>query len=178
MDAGHSRVNTFRCDIERFVRISKSCCSTAGTMVGPNLHLAVIMECAWFCGHIRSFDEGLVRRSAGSVGIRHGVPRKRSPLRTIEGRVYARLDNVRGPVDPVAGALVSNNWDQTTATTDQSGRFVVRVRRVAADEFMVLRVESGGKTACQRLAGTATGRDVLEIFLDGGRFGNQRCSSR
>lgn len=59
-------------------------------------------------------------------------------LKAIEGRVYARLDDVRGPVGPVAGATVSNNWDQTTATTDQSGRFVIRVKRVAADEFMIL----------------------------------------
>ena len=44
----------------------------------------------------------------------------------IEGRVYARFDKVRGPADAVAGAKVSNNWDQTTATTDSSGRFVIR----------------------------------------------------
>jgi hypothetical protein len=97
-------------------------------------------------------------------------------FKTIEGRVHARYDKVRGPVDPVGGAKVSNNWDQTTATTDSSGRFVIRVRRVAADEFMVLRVETGVKAACQRLAGTSTGH-VLEIFLDGGPFGHQRCQS-
>src|SRR5438093_3349160 len=96
---------------------------------------------------------------------------------TIEGRVYARFDKVRGPADPVVGAKVSNNWDQTTATTDSSGS-VIRVRRVAADEFMVLRVETGAKAACQRLAGTSTGGHVLEIFLDGGPFGHQRCQSR
>ena len=98
-------------------------------------------------------------------------------FKTVEGRVYAHFDNVRGPVDPVAGATVSNNWDQTTATTDQSGRFIIRVKRVAADEFMILRVDSGRKAACQRLAGTASPK-VLEVFLDGGRFGNQRCESR
>jgi hypothetical protein len=97
-------------------------------------------------------------------------------FKTIEGRVYARLDDVRGPVGPVAGATISNNWDQTTATTDQSGRFVIRVKRVAADEFMILRVDVGGKAACRRLAGTATGR-ILEIFLDGSPFGSQRCKS-
>jgi hypothetical protein len=97
-------------------------------------------------------------------------------FRTIEGRVYARLDDVRGPVDPVAGAAVSNNWDQTTATTDQNGRFVIRVKRVAADEFMILRVELAGRAACRRLAGTATG-PILDIFLDGSPFGSQRCES-
>jgi hypothetical protein len=97
-------------------------------------------------------------------------------FKTVEGRVYARFENVRGPVDPVAGATVSNNWDQTTATTDHRGRFVIRVKRVAADEFMVLRVDTGGKAACRRLAGTATG-PVLEIFLDGGPSGSQRGES-
>src|SRR5205807_7696332 len=77
-------------------------------------------------------------------------------FKTVEGRLYARFDEVRGPADPVVGAKVSNNWDQTTATTDSSGRFVIRVRRVAADEFMVLRVETGAQAACQRLAGTST----------------------
>jgi hypothetical protein len=98
-------------------------------------------------------------------------------FRRIEGRVYARFDRVRGPADPVGGAKVSNNWDHATATTDSSGRFVIRVRRVAADEFMVPRVETGAKAACQRLAGTSTGGHVLEIFLDGGPFGHQRCQS-
>jgi hypothetical protein len=51
-------------------------------------------------------------------------------FKTVEGRVYARLDNVRGPVDPVDGAKVSNNWEQTVATTDYSGRFVIRVNAV------------------------------------------------
>jgi len=97
-------------------------------------------------------------------------------FKTIEGRVYAGHDEVRGPVDPVAGATVSNNWDRTTATTDQSGRFVIRVKRVAADEFMILRVDVAGKAACRRLAGTATG-PILEIFLDGSPFGSQRCES-
>jgi hypothetical protein len=94
--------------------------------------------------------------------------------KTIEGGVYARLDYVRGPVDPVAGATVSNNWDQTTATTDQSGRFSIRVKRVAADEFMIIQVDAGTRTACQRLAGTASPHS-LELFLDGGPFGTQRC---
>jgi len=98
-------------------------------------------------------------------------------FKTVEGRVYARLDPARGPVDPVAGAKVSNSWDQTTATTDDSGRFVIRVQRVAADEFMVLRVDTMGRAACQRMAGTGIGRQTLEIFLDGGRFGHQRCLS-
>ena len=97
-------------------------------------------------------------------------------FKTIDGGVYARLDDLRGPVDPVTAATVSNNWDQTTATTDQSGRFVIRVKRVAADEFMILRVDVGGKAACRRLAGTATGPN-LEIFLDGSPFGSQRCDS-
>jgi hypothetical protein len=95
-------------------------------------------------------------------------------FKTLEGRVYARLDNVRGPVDPIVGATVSNTWDHTTATTDQSGRFRLRVKRVAADEFMVIRVDAGTKAACQRLAGTAS-PNPLELFLDGAPFGTQRC---
>jgi hypothetical protein len=95
-------------------------------------------------------------------------------FKTIQGGVYARFDNVRGPVDPVAGATVLNNWDQTTATTDQSGRFSIRVKRVAADEFMVIHVDVGAKAACQRLAGTASPKS-LDLFLDGGPFGTQRC---
>ena len=95
-------------------------------------------------------------------------------FKTIEGGVYARLDDVRGPVDPVAGATVSNNWDQTTATPDQNGRFIIRVKRVAADEFMVIHVDAGAETVCQRLAGTAS-PSSLELFLDGGPFGTQRC---
>src|SRR5205823_2559140 len=80
-------------------------------------------------------DETLGRRIADSGGPRHLWLRKRPRFQTVEGRVYARFDEVRGPADPVVGAKVSNNWDQTTATTDSSG-FVIRVRRVAADEFM------------------------------------------
>jgi hypothetical protein len=98
-------------------------------------------------------------------------------FRTIEGRVYARLDRVRGPLDPVVGAKISNNWDQTITATDSNGRFTIRVKRVAADEFVVLRVDWGVKLACQRLAGTSRDRDAVEIFLDGGRFGSQRCES-
>ncbi|HEV3214281.1 MAG TPA: hypothetical protein VGZ27_01080 [Vicinamibacterales bacterium] len=103
--------------------------------------------------------------------------RREERFRTIEGRVYARLDTVRGPLDPVVGAKISNNWDQTITTTDSNGRFTIRVTRVAADEFVVLRVDWGVKSACQRLAGTSRDLYAVEIFLDGGRFGNQRCES-
>jgi len=120
----------------------------------------------WPCGL-------LILAVLGTVGCKRD-----QGFETIEGRVYARVDNVREPADAVAGAKVSNNWDQTTATTDSSGRFVIRVRRVAADEFMILRVQTSAQAACQRLAGTSTGGHVLEIFLDGGRFGHQRCQSR
>ena len=70
---------------------------------------------------------------------------------TMEGRVYARVDKVREPADAVAGAIVSNNWDQTTATTDSSGRFVIRVRRVAgADTFDDRSVHPAGRSSCAR----------------------------
>jgi hypothetical protein len=96
-------------------------------------------------------------------------------FKTVEGRVYARLDNVRGPVDPVAGATVSNNWDKTTATTDSTGRFLIRVKRVAPDEFVIFRVDVNGKAACERVAGGPPDGYTVKIFLDGGWMLHQRC---
>jgi hypothetical protein len=93
----------------------------------------------------------------------------------VEGHVYAALDPVRGPVAPIVGAAVSNNWDATSTMTDSAGRFVIRVKRVAPDEFVVLHVEAREKAACQRLAGGIPSGRAVNLFLDGGRFGSQRC---
>jgi len=48
---------------------------------------------------------------------------------------------------PVADAVVSNNWDSNTATTNARGEFRLRVRRVAADEFVKFTARSGERTA-------------------------------
>jgi hypothetical protein len=92
----------------------------------------------------------------------------------IEGRVYEALDPVRGPMRPIAGAAVSNNWDDATTKTDADGRFALRVRRVAADEFLSLRAQIGDKAACRRLAGGGAGHRI-DLFADGGPFRSYTC---
>ena len=99
------------------------------------------------------------------------LPRRSPPSYTeLEGRVFVALD--RQP-DPVAGATVSNNWDKTTTSTDAAGHFVLRVRRVAADEFVVIRAQTDDKAACQQFNGSVGHK--IDLFLDGGRFGSQKC---
>jgi hypothetical protein len=89
----------------------------------------------------------------------------------VEGHVYQTYDAV-GPVGPISGAKVSNNWDLTTATTDNSGYFHLRIRPgLADDEFITLIVRTGSTVVCHN-----GGRSV-NIFLEGGlrRFANVRC---
>jgi hypothetical protein len=101
---------------------------------------------------------------------------RRSPsYRTLEGQVYATMDPVRGPVSPLPGAVVSNDWDTATTTTDAAGRFAIRVRRVAGDEWVTVRVRVGGKEACQRLTGAIPDGYRVSLFLDGGFHRTQRC---
>jgi hypothetical protein len=69
--------------------------------------------------------------------------RAREPTE-IEGHVSSGFNNYLGPVDPVSGAVVSNDWDSTTSTTDENGYFrLALTKRIAGDEFVVLTVQSG-----------------------------------
>jgi len=101
-------------------------------------------------------------------------------VKTVEGRVYRRFDSVRGPTDPIVGVTISNNWDHTTARTDSTGRFVMRVKRVAPDECVILRIDIAGRAACLRLAGTSSDIFNVQIFFDGAQgtaLGDRLCQS-
>ena len=55
----------------------------------------------------------------------------------MQGVVYAAFDPVRGPRNPIAGAVVSDDMDGALAISDRDGRFSIRVRRIADDEFQI-----------------------------------------
>jgi hypothetical protein len=78
----------------------------------------------------------------------------------VAGRVYSaeRL--------PVAGATVTNDWDSATAGTNARGEFRVRVRRVAADEFMKFTARADAAAGCHRRVGSLESIPV-DIVLDG-----------
>jgi len=81
----------------------------------------------------------------------------------ISGKVYERddaVDNLR----PVAGAVVSNDWDSTTATTDAQCEYRVRVRRVAADEFIKFTAHVGERAGCHQRVGS--GSRTVDIILN------------
>ena len=78
----------------------------------------------------------------------------------ISGRVYDGADRA-----PVVGAMVSNDWDSTTATTNDLGEFRMRVRRVAADEFIKFTARSGETAGCHRRIGPLQSSSV-EIVLN------------
>ncbi|PYQ99108.1 MAG: hypothetical protein DMF94_00080 [Acidobacteria bacterium] len=93
----------------------------------------------------------------------------------IEGHVYEQLDPIKAvPVAPVSGARVSNDWDATTATTDRSGKFHLRVRRVAGDEWVKFTARTGDMAACERRLGSLKPRTV-DIFLKDPMHGPGRC---
>jgi hypothetical protein len=94
---------------------------------------------------------------------------------TVEGYVYSAMDLARGPVSPVPAAVVSNDWDTTTTTTDAAGHFAIRIRRVAADEWIIVRVQASDKAACQKLNGSIPAGYRVSLFLDGGPLGSQEC---
>jgi hypothetical protein len=72
----------------------------------------------------------------------------------VEGHVYRGFNSYSGPVDPVSGAVVSNDWDSTTSTTDGSGYFrLALTKRIGADEFVVLTVKSGTTVVRQPMVG-------------------------
>jgi hypothetical protein len=72
----------------------------------------------------------------------------------IEGHVYSGFKNHVGPVGPVSGAVVSNDWDSTTSITDDSGYFwLALTKRIAHDEFVVVTVRSGSAVVRQPMIG-------------------------
>src|SRR5688572_13666620 len=72
----------------------------------------------------------------------------------MSGHVYQRLGSAGPPpLSPVSGAVISNDWDSTTATTDARGEFRVRVRRVAADEWIKFTARAGESAGCHRRIG-------------------------
>ena len=80
----------------------------------------------------------------------------------IAGRVYDAAGQA-----PVAGAIVSNDWDSTTSTTNAQGEFRMRVRRVAADEWIKFSARSAERVACHRRVGPLTSTGVaVEIVLN------------
>jgi hypothetical protein len=94
---------------------------------------------------------------------------------TVEGYVYSAMDLARRPVAPVPTAIVSNDCDTTTTTTDAAGHLSIRIRRVAADEWIIVRVHASDKVACQKRNGSIPAGYRVSLFLDGGRFGSQKC---
>ena len=81
----------------------------------------------------------------------------------ISGTVYERHDAVDDLV-PVAGAVVSNDWDSTTATTDAQGEYRLRVRRVAADEFIKFTAHVGERAGCHQRVGSES--RTVDIILN------------
>ena len=83
----------------------------------------------------------------------------------VSGRVYKELGPRGTPVNPVSAATVSNDWDSTTAMTNARGEFRLRVRRVAADEWIKIVARAGDTAACQRRLGPVE-RHTVDIVLD------------
>jgi len=76
----------------------------------------------------------------------------------VVGHVYDAAGHAA--LTPVAGAVVSNDWDSTTSTTNAQGEFRMRVRRVAADEFIKFSARSGETAGCHRRVGPLESRTV------------------
>jgi len=79
----------------------------------------------------------------------------------VVGHVYESYSAER----PVAGAVVSNDWDSTTAKTNDQGEFRLRVRQVAVDEHIKFTARSGERTAYQRRIGSLRPTPVV-IFMN------------
>ena len=82
----------------------------------------------------------------------------------VTGHVYDAAGGAA--LAPVAGAVVSNDWDSTTSTTNAQGEFRMRVRRVAADEFIKFSARSGERAACDLRVGPLESRTV-DVVLNG-----------
>lgn len=72
---------------------------------------------------------------------------------------------------PVAGAVVSNDWDSTTAKTNDQGEFRLRVRQVAVDEHIKFTARSGERTAYHRRVGSLKPTPVVIVLNDPNRLG-------
>jgi hypothetical protein len=93
----------------------------------------------------------------------------------IEGHVYEAYDPIwHAPVGPVSGAKVSNDWDSATATTDSLGKFHLRIRRVAEDEWTKFTARAGEMAACERRLG-ALKPGAVDIVLKDPDTGPGRC---
>ena len=83
----------------------------------------------------------------------------------ITGHVYRGLNDHFGPFDPVNGAVVSNDWDSTTTTTDAVGYFNLPLtKRIAGDEFVVVTVRSGDIVFRQPMVGAPHRQDVQIVL--------------
>ena len=86
-----------------------------------------------------------------------------TPTTVITGHVYTRFAKNSGPLMPVGNAVISNDWDSTTSTTDSSGSFrLALTKRIAADEFVVLTARSDDTAVRQPMIGRAH-MDGVEI---------------
>ena len=64
------------------------------------------------------------------------------------------MNDQLSPSEPVANAVVSNDWDATTTTTDADGSFRLPLtKRVAADEFVVVTVRTRNVVFAQPMLG-------------------------
>jgi uncharacterized protein (UPF0297 family) len=103
-----------------------------------------------------------------SIGAMWMLSASRRPSHVeVFGHVYERLDSPgRAPANPVIGAVISNDWDSTTTTTNDRGEFRLRVRRVAADEFIELTARAGESAGCHRRIGTLETTPVKIVLND------------
>lgn len=83
----------------------------------------------------------------------------------ISGHVY-ESDSFGGARAAVAGAVVSNDWDSTTATTNAQGEFRLRVRRVAEDELIKFTARAGHKAGWHRRVGSVKPQPVHIVLSD------------
>ena len=86
----------------------------------------------------------------------------------ISGHVY-ESDSLRRTRTPVAGAVVFNDWDSTTATTNAQGEFRLRGRRVAEDESIKFTARAGDKAGWHRRVGSLKPRPVDIVLSDPAR---------
>lgn len=107
---------------------------------------------------------------AGFAIVRPSIA-SRAPDHDVRGRVYAAPAAPR----PVVGASVSSDSgpDWPTTTTNDAGEFRLRVRRVADDEYITLKVAARGRVVCRRLLGSTRGPVLL--FLDQASFRSAPC---